>query len=111
MQAHVDFAQILEGHHDLLEGGVAGALPEAVDGRVHVGRAGLDAGERVGGRHAEVVVRVHLDVEAALLDEERDHVEGVEGVEDAERIAEAEPVGALLLGRLDEAQQELEVGA
>ena len=49
--------------------------------------------------------------EAALFDEERDDVVGVERVEDAERVAEAQAVGALLLGRLAEAQQELEVGA
>ena len=63
VQAHVDLAEVLERHHDLLERGVAGALAEAVDGGVDVGGAGLDAGQGVGRRHAEVVVRVHLDVE------------------------------------------------
>ena len=43
--------------------------------------------------------------------EEADHVVGVEGVENAERVAEAQAVGALFLGGLAEAQQELEVGA
>ena len=111
VQAHVDLAEVLERHDDLFEGGVAGALAEAVDGGVHVGGSGLDAGQGVGRRHAEVVVGVHLDVEPALSLEERDDVEGVERVEDAERVAEAQAVGALLLGRLAEAQQELEVGA
>ena len=110
LQAQVDLAEVLERHDDLFEGGVAGALAEAVDGRVHVGRPRLDAGERVGRRHAEVVVRVHLDGQAVAL-EEADDVEGVERVEDAERVAEAQAVGALLFGRLAEAQQELEVGA
>ena len=64
VQAEVDVAQVLERHHDLFEGGVAGALAEAVDGGVHVGRAGLDAGQGVGRGHAEVVVGVHLDLEA-----------------------------------------------
>ena len=66
MQAQVDVAQELEGHDDLFEGGVAGALAEAVDRGVHVGRAGLDAGQGVGRGHAEVVVGVHLDLEALV---------------------------------------------
>ena len=111
VQAHLDLADVLERHHDLFERGVAGALAEAVDGGVHVGGAGLDAGQRVGRGHAEVVVRVHLQVQAHVLLEEADHVVGVEGVQDAERVAEAQAVGALVLGRLAEAQQELEVGA
>ena len=104
VQAHVDLAEVLERHDDLFERRVAGALAEAVDGRVHVGGAGLDAGQGVRRRHAEVVVRVHLDVQAALLDQERDDVVGVERVEDAERVAEAQAVGALRLGGLAEAQ-------
>jgi hypothetical protein len=110
LQAHVHLAEVLERHHDLFERRVAGALAETVHGGVDVGGAGLDARQGVGRRHAEVVVRVHLDVEA-LADEERDDVVGVEGVEDAERVTEAQTVGTLLLGRLAEAQQELEVGA
>src|SRR5256886_995608 len=43
-------------HHDLLECGVAGAFPDAVDRALHLAGAGLDAGERVGDREAQVVV-------------------------------------------------------
>ena len=50
-----------EGHHDLLERGVAGALAEAVDRHLHLARAGLDGGERVGRGEAEVVVAVDGD--------------------------------------------------
>ena len=99
MQAEVDVADVLQGHDHLFQGGVAGPLAEAVDGGVHIQGPGLDAGQRVRRRHAEVVVGVHLDGEADLLDEEGDHVEGVERVEDAERVAEAQAVGTGLLGR------------
>ena len=47
-------------HDDLLERGVAGALAEAVDRALDLARAAdLHRGERVGHRHAEVVVAVH----------------------------------------------------
>ena len=50
-----------EGHDDLLERGVAGALAEAVDRDLDLARAGLDGGERVGRREPEVVVAVDAD--------------------------------------------------
>ena len=46
----------LHRHHDLLERGVAGALADAVDGAFDLPDAGAHAGERVGHRHAEIVV-------------------------------------------------------
>ena len=51
----------LDGHHDLLERGVAGALAQAVDGALDLAGAVLDALEGKGRGHAEVVVRVHGD--------------------------------------------------
>jgi hypothetical protein len=48
-------------HHHLLERGVARALAEAVDRALDLPRAGLDGGQRVGRRHAEVVVAVGRD--------------------------------------------------
>ena len=50
-----------ERHHDLLEGGVAGALAEAVDRDLDLAGAGLDRGERVRRREAQVVVAVDGD--------------------------------------------------
>ena len=50
-----------EGHDDLLERRVAGALAEAVDGHLDLARAGLDRGQRVGRGEAEVVVAVDGD--------------------------------------------------
>ena len=47
-----------EGGGDLFEGGVAGALADAVDGALDLARAALNAGEGVGDGHAEVVVAV-----------------------------------------------------
>ena len=50
----------LHRHHDFLERAVAGALAQAVDGALHLARAAeLHAGQRVGHRHAQVVVAVH----------------------------------------------------
>ena len=50
-----------EGHDDLLERRVAGALAEAVDRDLDLAGAGLDGGERVRGREPEVVVAVDAD--------------------------------------------------
>ena len=50
-----------ERHHDLLEGGVAGTLAEAVDRDLDLAGAGLDRGERVRRREAQVVVAVDGD--------------------------------------------------
>ena len=50
-----------EGHHDLLQARVAGALAEAVDGDLHLAGAGLDGGERVRRGEPQVVVAVHAD--------------------------------------------------
>ena len=49
----------LDGHHDLFQRGVAGALADAVDGAFDLPRAGADAGQRVGHGQAQVVVAVH----------------------------------------------------
>ena len=42
-------------HHDLLEGGVAAALTDAVDAHMDLLRPGLHRGERVRGREPEIV--------------------------------------------------------
>ena len=51
----------LHRHHDLFERGVAGALADTVDGALDLPRARLHAGERIGDRHAEVVVAVRRE--------------------------------------------------
>ena len=56
--ARVVVAPRAEGHHDLFERGVARALADAVDRDLDLPHARLDRGDRVGGRHAEVVVVV-----------------------------------------------------
>ncbi len=60
MQAEAIGAGV-EQHHELLEGGVAGALADAVDRALHLAGAGDHAGERVGDGEAEIVVAVHRD--------------------------------------------------
>ena len=82
-----------EGHHDLLQGGVAGALAEAVDRDLDLAGAGLDRGERVRRREAQVVVAVdgdHGAVADPVLDpaDERAELGGdrvADGVRDVER--------------------------
>ena len=48
-------------HHDLLQRGVAGPLPQPVDRALDLAGAGAHAGERVRDRQPEVVVAVGRD--------------------------------------------------
>ena len=57
----------VQRHHDLLERRVARALADAVHGALDLLGAGLDPGERVRDREAEVVVAVHGERHAADL--------------------------------------------
>src|SRR5215203_693717 len=50
-----------ECHDDLLERGVPGPLPDAVDGDLDLAGPDLDACERVGDGHAEVVMTMHRE--------------------------------------------------
>ena len=51
----------LHRHHDLFQRGVAGALADAVDGAFDLADAGAHAGERIGHRHAEIVVAMRRE--------------------------------------------------
>ncbi len=51
----------LYSHHHLFEGGVARALAQTVDRDLHLTRAILHGGQRVGRRHAQVIVAVGRD--------------------------------------------------
>ena len=111
VDVEVEALDVLERHDDLFERRVARTLAEAADGDVDPGRAGVDARDRVGHGHAEVVVRVHLDLEAGLLDEPLDDLVRPERLHDADGVAEAQPVGALGLGGRRVLEQEAELGA
>src|SRR5439155_5020096 len=58
-------------HDDLLERRVAAALADAVHADLDLVRAGLDRGQRVRDREAEVVMAVDRDAEAAVVRRER----------------------------------------
>ena len=100
---------------DLFECGVAGALADAVDGALDLTRAAVDAGERVGDGHAEVVVAVRGeddrvgvgDVGANFFEERL--VLGGRGVADGVR--DVDGGGAGLDGDVDHLDEEVDVGA
>ena len=100
---------------DLFERGVAGALADAVDGALDLAGAAIDAGERVGDGHAEVVVAVRGeddrvgvgDVGADLFEERL--VLGGRGVADG--VGNVDGGGAGLHGDVDHLDEEVDVGA
>ena len=53
--------QMPQRHHGFLQRSITGPLAQAIDGGADVGCAGIDSGQRVGGRKSEIVVGVHFD--------------------------------------------------
>jgi hypothetical protein len=115
VEAEVVLAR-LHGHDDLLERAVARALAEAVDRALDLARAAdLDAGERVGHCHAEVVVAVHRPDRLVGV---RDLVAQVEqelavqlGDGIADGVGDVDRRRALGDHRLEDAIEELRIGA
>ena len=102
-----------EGHDDLLERRVAGALAEAVDRDLDLARAGLDGGERVGRREPEVVVAVDADrrVRADEVDDPPDERAELGRDRVADGVRDVDRRGAGLDDRLVDLEQEVGVGA
>ena len=102
-------------HDDLFERGVAGALADAVDGALDLGRAGAHRGERVGRRQTEVVVAVAADGD--VVQRRAEPVELADEVAELERQRVADGVGdvdrrrAALDGDAQDLGEELRVGA
>ena len=55
------FAAGFDRHHDLLEGAIAGAFADAIEGALHLPGPGLDGGQRVGDGQPQVIVAMHAD--------------------------------------------------
>jgi hypothetical protein len=94
VDAEIDVVEVLQRHDHLGEIRHAGALAQAIDGRVEPRRAGVQTGQRVRGSQAEVVVGVTL----------HSHVGGLEDCahtccvllrrENADRVGEPQPIRA-----------------
>ena len=102
-------------HHDLLECGVAGAFPDAVDRALHLAGAGLDGGERVGDREAQVVVTMgaehHLIAVRHAATHRAEHRAVFGGQRVAHGIGQVDRPGPRRDRGLDHAAQEVQVGA
>ena len=105
----------LDGHDDLFERGVARALTQAVDSALDLRGAVADALERQSGSHAEVVVR--MDGDGHVLDA----IDALAQVADARAelprhvvaggVGDVHDRGARLDGSLDDANEEVLIGA
>ena len=78
----------VQRHHDLLERRVARPLADPVHGALDLRRAGLDPGERVRDREAEVVVAVHGERHVADLRAAAANVGDEPGVLRGQRVAD-----------------------
>ena len=112
VDAGEEVAARADRHDDLLERGVAGALAEAVDRALDLACTGDHAGERVGDRHAEVVVAVRRhDVVARdrrhdVCDQLRVLVRNAE----ADGVGDVERCRAVVDGELQDVAHEVDVG-
>ena len=61
MQTGKILAADSDGHHDFLEGAIARAFADAIEGALHLPGAGLDGGQRVGDGQPQVIVAMHAD--------------------------------------------------
>ena len=103
-----------EGHDDLLEGGVAGPLPDAVDGALQLPGAVESARQGVGGGQTQIVVTVRAkddvvgtrDVIPKLLDDIAKFPRHVP----SRRIGNVERRGARLDGGTEDAVQKVRIG-
>ncbi len=108
-----DISTHLERHHDLLQRAVAGPFADAVDGAFDLTHAGLDGGDGVCDRQAQVIVAVDADL--GLTFEGMDHrahqlaVFGGNGVADGVRQVDDARAGGDHRAR--EANQHLGCGA
>jgi hypothetical protein len=105
----------LDGHHDLFQRGVAGPLADAVDGAFDLPAAGADARQRVGHRHAEIVVAVdgedRLLRARHLLHDVAEHLEIFLGGGVAHGVREVDGGGAGLERGLHAAAEIIDLGA
>ena len=106
----------LHRHHHLFQRAVAGALTQAVDRALDLARAAdLDARKRVRHRHAQVVVAVDapdgLVRVGHALAQRLDELAVELGDRVADGVRDVDRAGALADHRLDDAGQELRIGA
>jgi hypothetical protein len=99
-------------HDDLLHGGVAGPLPDAVDRALHLPGAGLDGGQRVGDGQAQVVVAVGADhvVAGDPFPDRPDALRPLARHGEADRVGDVEGAGTTVDGGLEDVAHEVEVG-
>ena len=114
--AAVDAAEVVgpgaDGHHDLFQGGVAGALADAVDGALDLAGTALHGRQRVGHGEAEVVVAVGGDHVVAA--HPGTHVVQALGVllgdAEADGVGDVQGGGAVVDRDLQHLAHELEIG-
>lgn len=101
-------------HDDLLEGGVAGSLPDAVDRRLDLPDSSGDASQRVRGGEAEIVVgvdREHHVPEVHAGSDPSDQRAELVGQRPADGVRDVDRRSASLDRHLDRRVQELGIAA
>ena len=102
--------KMVQRHYGFFQRRVAGALAQAVDGGVSVGRTGLDRRQSIGGGQPQIVMGVHFDFEIADAAQTAHLFKSGERIKHAQRIGETKAPRPGFLRRLDNAHQEFHIG-
>src|SRR5208337_4419503 len=100
----------MNGHHDLFERGVAGPFAQAANGDIHAAGPRRHRGQRVGRRHAEIIVTMEAERQTSdsRLEPGEDGTD-LHRVPDPDRVGQAQPAGAGLPGGQGQVFQEIRI--
>ena len=101
---------VFKRHHHFFKGRVPRPLSKAIDRHAQEFRARFEAGDRIGGRHPEIVMRVHFDRQTDFMDQCFYLFFRCGRAQDPQRVAKAEPVGPGVLGDTREDDEVLHPG-
>ena len=109
-----DVAAGADRHHDLFHRGIASALPDAVDGALHLAGTRLDRAQRVGDREAQIVVAMDrddrlVDIGHAVLDH-TDQIRELLGIGIADRVRDVDRGSTCGNRTFDAATKEVRLG-
>ncbi len=111
VDAGVGAVDRFRGHDDFLVGSIPGPLADPVDRDLCLVGPGLDSGDGVCRRHAEVVVGMDVDTGVGVFAHEPDQIREPRRAGDAGRIRDVHPVDVGPVDGLEDRRQVLPVGA
>src|SRR5271157_707938 len=100
----------MNGHHDLFERGIARPFAQAANGDIHAAGPRRHRGQRIGRRHAEVIVTMETERQAGdTRPEPGEDGTDLHRVPDPDRVGQAQPAGASQPGGQGQVFEEIRI--